>query len=60
MAAEAQQLKLMLHDHVVVPDGREGVVVGFYHCEEESVLVAFSLYGAAAKFSASDVELLIA
>jgi hypothetical protein len=53
------QLKLMLRDHVVVPDGREGDVVGFYHCEEESVLVAFSLDDAA-KYSASDVELLIA
>ena len=53
------QLSLMLHDHVVVPDGREGVVVGFYHCEEESVLVAFSMYDAA-KYNASDVELLIA
>ena len=58
MAAVTPQLKLMLHDRVVA-EGRAGVVVGFYHCEEESVLVSFSLDGAA-KYRASDVELVIA
>jgi hypothetical protein len=56
--ADVIQLQLMLHDRVVA-EGRVGVVVGFYHCEEESVLVSFSLYDAA-KYRASDVELVIA
>jgi hypothetical protein len=49
----------MLDDRVVVPDGREGDVVGFYHCEQESVLVSFSLHDAA-KYCVSDVDLVIA
>jgi hypothetical protein len=57
MAAVAQQLELMLHDRVVA-EGRVGVVVGFYHGEEDWVLVSFSLYDAA-KCRASDVHLLI-
>jgi hypothetical protein len=56
--AAVTQLKLMLHDPVVA-EGRVGVVVGFYHCEEESVLVSFSLCDAA-KYRVSDVELVIA
>jgi hypothetical protein len=59
MAAVVTPLKPMLHDRVAVPEGRVGVVVGFYHCEEESVLVSFSLDDAV-KYRASEVELVIA
>jgi hypothetical protein len=59
MAAVVTHLKPMLHDRVAVPEGRVGVVVGFYHGEEESVLVLFSPADAA-KYRASDVELVIA
>jgi hypothetical protein len=31
-----------LHDRVVVPDGRQGAVIGFYKRFDESVLVVFS------------------
>jgi hypothetical protein len=55
--AAVTQLKLMLHDRVVAK-GRVGVVVGFYHCEEEWVLVSFSLDDAV-KYRASDVALLM-
>jgi hypothetical protein len=44
-----------LHDHVRVPDGREGEVIGFYRRTCESVLVLFET-GDSHEFSAPDVE----
>ncbi|HEX7581685.1 MAG TPA: hypothetical protein VF321_01240 [Gaiellaceae bacterium] len=46
-----------LHDHVRVPDGREGDVIGFYRRDDESVLVLFSS-GESGEFLAPDVETL--
>ena len=43
------------HDRVCVPDGRIGVVVGFYRREDPSVLVRFSS-GECAEFLAAGVE----
>jgi hypothetical protein len=44
-----------LHDHVRVPDGREGDVIGFYRRTYESVLVLFAA-GDSQEFFAADVE----
>jgi hypothetical protein len=45
-----------LHDHVRVPDGREGNVIGFYRRTYESVLVLFDV-GGSQEFFALDVEI---
>jgi hypothetical protein len=44
-----------LHDSVVVPDGREGAVIGFYRRDDESVLVSFQL-GDFGEFLTTDVR----
>jgi hypothetical protein len=45
----------LLHDRVVVPDGRQGAVVGFYKRFDESVLVVFSP-GESGEFLTRDVR----
>ena len=59
MSLAADQLAdvhgVMCHDRVCVPDGRIGVVVGFYRREDPSVLVRFSS-GESAEFLTAGVE----
>jgi hypothetical protein len=43
------------HDHVRVPDGRTGEVIGFYRREDESIVVLFPC-GDSAEFPTVDVE----
>jgi hypothetical protein len=43
------------HDHVRVPDGRIGEVIGFYRRQHESVVVLFSS-GISDEFLEADVE----
>ena len=45
---------LACHDHVRVPDGRIGEVIGFYRRQDESVLVLFSC-GSSDEFLTSSV-----
>jgi hypothetical protein len=44
------------HDHVRVPDGRIGEVIGFYRREYETVVVLFAS-GASDEFLAADLTL---
>jgi hypothetical protein len=44
------------HDHVRVPDGRVGEVIGFYRRQLESIVVLFPS-GISAEFSRSDLTL---
>jgi hypothetical protein len=45
----------LLHDRVLVPNGREGEVIGFYRREDEAVLVSFSS-GKPSVFLTADVR----
>ena len=49
--------QIACHDHVRVPDGRVGEIMGFYRRSVESALVSFS-GGASEEFLITDVEAL--
>ena len=49
--------RVAYRDHVRVPDGRIGAVVGFYRRTEEVVLVSFSA-GTSGEFLMTEVEAL--
>jgi hypothetical protein len=61
LAATPQDSLPELHDHILVPDGRVGDVIGFYRrSNDESVLVLFPSSGDSDVFLASEVEILSA
>jgi hypothetical protein len=60
LAATPQDALPELHDHILVPDGRVGDVIGFYRrSNDESVVVLFPS-GDSDVFRASEVEILSA
>jgi hypothetical protein len=60
LAATPQAALPELHDHILVPDGRVGDVIGFYRrSSDESVLVLFPS-GDSDVFLASKVEIVSA
>ena len=53
--SKREMTRPLFHDHVRVPDGRTGTVVGFYRRHYESVLVRFGP-GEAGEFFTPEVE----
>jgi hypothetical protein len=49
---------LACHDHVRVPDGRIGEVIGFYREEDEPMLVLFTS-GDTRRYGRADLRLII-
>jgi hypothetical protein len=45
----------VMHDHVRVPDGREGKVIGFYRRDTDTALVMFAV-GDCSEFPMSDIQ----
>jgi hypothetical protein len=43
--AEFELQRIRVHDRVRVPDGRYGIVKGFFRCNEEAMLVRFDRGG---------------
>ena len=58
LAAPQELRTVARHDHVRVPDGRIGEVIGFYRDEDEPILVLF-ISGDTKRFRRADLRLII-